>query len=402
MSVKSSLATRIVAACCFGAVMSFEHEDVESLKLLQTNARKSLQEDDAAQQAPPVLSLLYSNRNCQYTQGQPYDKIGDRLFRKDGIVGAAACAAICQRDPECKFFSLKRSDAGTDRCIGCKVTTNMQTASGFDLYAMEDLSAESAPGFGLLNEQTNCQYTAGKAYDVVNDRLFRVDTISSPEGCAARCSATPECKFFSYLKEGPDMRCIGCKQIDNKQTHAQFTMYEMTPTNYALGMTPIVTSQCYTSAGMKATYLTDGQTQNIRNNNYYHSCALHSPPGVDPDPMPTVTIPLNVPLPDGNFVQQQPGAGKVGPGISVSHVKVHNRCGCCSDRLEGFMVYAGSTLCGTLPPAGSCRSARVDCKGAVATEIQVKKENGNANFVEIEVFGKPVTYQHLTSSHRAQ
>lgn len=141
--------------------------------------------------------------------------------------------------------------------------------------------------------------------------------------------------------------------------------------NYALGMTPVVSSSCHENTGKAPKYLTDGDSKAKGNKAYYHSC--------ETDKNPTITIPLN-------FLRT------AHVGIAVGDVKIQNRCDCCGDRLAGFSVFAGTKLCGTIP-AGTkdCGTYTVNCGDEVATEVSVKKPNGNANIVEIEVFGSPVT-----------
>merc|ERR1719272_2885596 len=92
--------------------------------------------------------------------------------------------------------------------------------------------------------------------------------------------------------------------------------------NYAVGMTPVVSSSCYEPTGKAPKYLTDGDNRVRKvNTRYYHSC--------ETDKNPTIMIPLN-------FLRTAP----VHVGIAVGDGKIQNRCDCCGDRLAGFSVFA--------------------------------------------------------------
>lgn len=257
---------------------------------------------------------------------------------------------------------------------------------------------------GIDGTNRKCQYD-GVTWTEGGERLFRVrdnesgvDGVADPAACAALCRdytyggddpkyQGKKCRFFSFrpAKTGFKSRCIGCYDIQEVKnpnpdsvkstTMKGSTLYALGQ-NVAIGQTPVVSSSCYEDGDKLPKYLTDGVTTHTVAGKYWHSCALNSPCQASDtqciDTMPTVTIPLKT-------------------VVEVGDVTVHNRCNCCPERLQGFEVYAGDMRCGTFP-AGTekCKPYTVNCGGKLATEVSVKKANGNANFVELQVWGVPV------------
>jgi len=74
--------------------------------------------------------------------------------------------------------------------------------------------------------------------------------------------------------------------------------------------------------------------------------------------------------------------------FAIDHVTVYNRQDCCSDRLNGAMVYAGDVYCGTINVESGRTRYIVLCDGVVADFVEIRQPYDVLTLCEVEVYGE--------------
>jgi len=72
---------------------------------------------------------------------------------------------------------------------------------------------------------------------------------------------------------------------------------------------------------------------------------------------------------------------------SVSSVVIYNRLDCCQQRIDGAKVYVGDVECGEVAYVANVSKYRVQCNGAVGSDVKITLNDEYLTLCEVEVFG---------------
>ena len=79
---------------------------------------------------------------------------------------------------------------------------------------------------------------------------------------------------------------------------------------------------------------------------------------------------------------------KFGKAYRINLVVIYNRLDCCSERINGATVYAGSTKCGSVRYVPVHHVYYVACNGAKADHVKITQATNYLQLAEVQVFGK--------------